>query len=307
MTDTKQDVKELANDYLELCKNAKYSLTVKKNGKTIQIKGYKTFDIMEKASYTQSNFKGVLFTKDNNYVIAYLGTDFKNVKDIYADVKMGFNGTPRQFKDAVEFAQDIVRNHNLSPSDITVIGNSEGGSEAIHVKATLGLKAAYTFNPYVPNKNNYPIENLNNIYNFRTSKDIVSKAGDKIGEDFIVELKDGFTPHKDPMRMVADYHRIDNIGDCKNAVPVDEYKKTHRFIDKIRTDSISKRDIAEIPPEFYAVVEKDIDFAIRNIGLAENAETQGCVGSYTVSGYTREDGTKVKGYTRKCGASHADL
>lgn len=30
----------------------------------------------------------------------------------------------------------------------------------------------------------------------------------------------------------------------------------------------------------------------------------GCVGSYSVSGYTRGDGTEVSGYTRTCGAAH---
>lgn len=29
-----------------------------------------------------------------------------------------------------------------------------------------------------------------------------------------------------------------------------------------------------------------------------------CVGSYFVHGYTREDGTKIDGYTRSCGAKH---
>ena len=32
-----------------------------------------------------------------------------------------------------------------------------------------------------------------------------------------------------------------------------------------------------------------------------------CAGSYSVSGYTREDGTKVAGYTRTCGAKHNGL
>ena len=29
-----------------------------------------------------------------------------------------------------------------------------------------------------------------------------------------------------------------------------------------------------------------------------------CVGSYTVSGYTRSDGKEVNSYTRTCGAKH---
>ena len=30
----------------------------------------------------------------------------------------------------------------------------------------------------------------------------------------------------------------------------------------------------------------------------------GCIGSYSVSGYTRSDGTQVSSYTRTCGAAH---
>ena len=37
----------------------------------------------------------------------------------------------------------------------------------------------------------------------------------------------------------------------------------------------------------------------------QNSEfSSNCIGSYSVSGYTREDGTKVAGYTRTCGAKH---
>lgn len=35
-------------------------------------------------------------------------------------------------------------------------------------------------------------------------------------------------------------------------------------------------------------------------------ENSPCVGSYPVSGYTRADGVEVKGYTRTCGAKHAE-
>ena len=34
------------------------------------------------------------------------------------------------------------------------------------------------------------------------------------------------------------------------------------------------------------------------------AKDNGCIGSYSVSGYTRADGTEVSGYTRTCGAVH---
>ena len=41
---------------------------------------------------------------------------------------------------------------------------------------------------------------------------------------------------------------------------------------------------------------------ISEIGNKQSSNT--CVGSYSVSGYTRSDGTKVGDYTRTCGAKH---
>lgn len=40
---------------------------------------------------------------------------------------------------------------------------------------------------------------------------------------------------------------------------------------------------------------------------SKSPSQKGCVGSYSVSGYTRADGTEVKGYTRTCGAKHAGM
>ena len=38
---------------------------------------------------------------------------------------------------------------------------------------------------------------------------------------------------------------------------------------------------------------------------SQNAGVSECAGTYPVSGYTREDGTEVRGYMRTCGAAHA--
>lgn len=44
---------------------------------------------------------------------------------------------------------------------------------------------------------------------------------------------------------------------------------------------------------------------IQNNSYNKQSHSQnGCIGSYQVSGYTRADGTEVKGYTRHCGAKH---
>ena len=39
--------------------------------------------------------------------------------------------------------------------------------------------------------------------------------------------------------------------------------------------------------------------------MEKMTKDNGCVGSYSVSGYTRSDGTEVSGYTRTCGAAHS--
>lgn len=46
----------------------------------------------------------------------------------------------------------------------------------------------------------------------------------------------------------------------------------------------------------------------KKLNLQKNNSThivpQGCVGTYQVSSYTREDGTKISSYTKTCGAKH---
>lgn len=48
-----------------------------------------------------------------------------------------------------------------------------------------------------------------------------------------------------------------------------------------------------------------VNSGVNNKGKSHSQK--GCVGSYSVSGYTRSDGTEVKGYTRTCGAKHAGM
>lgn len=42
----------------------------------------------------------------------------------------------------------------------------------------------------------------------------------------------------------------------------------------------------------------------QNYKINQNIVPQGCAGTYPVSGYIRNDGTKVSAYTRTCGAKH---
>ena len=48
-----------------------------------------------------------------------------------------------------------------------------------------------------------------------------------------------------------------------------------------------------------------VNSGVNNKGKSHSQK--GCVGSYSVSAYTRADGTEVKSYTRTCGAKHAGM
>ena len=143
----------------------------------------------------RTNCKAILFRKDDEYIVSFFGTDFKNLKDLGTNVSMVAGNNPKQFKSAEKFVKKVMEKYSIPKEKLTAIGNSEGGAESIYIKATFGIKDVYTFNGYVPKLVQYSNPNLedNRIYNFRTPEDIVSKAGYSIGEDFIVDfqLKDG--------------------------------------------------------------------------------------------------------------------
>ncbi len=58
----------------------------------------------------------------------------------------------------------------------------------------------------------------------------------------------------------------------------------------------------------YQIAEKILNDIVTNFIQNKNntiSNTSECAGTYPVSGYTREDGTEVRGYIRTCGAAHA--
>ncbi len=52
--------------------------------------------------------------------------------------------------------------------------------------------------------------------------------------------------------------------------------------------------------EFYKRTGRRMPITMPSLGC----HSDNCAGTYPVQGYTRDDGTKVSGYTRTCGAKH---
>lgn len=90
-------------------------------------------------------------------------------------------------------------------------------------------------------------------------------------------------------------------------------KSKNAFDPKIK-DIIAKK-VAErmqsgkliLDPSGRRTPKKKLNIPKDNKSSKSSNSQKGCVGSYSVSGYTRSDGTEVKGYTRTCGAKHAGM
>lgn len=75
-------------------------------------------------------------------------------------------------------------------------------------------------------------------------------------------------------------HGIDDMGDCMQSVPVEEYKKSHPlFINKISDADITREDIAQMNPDLFAVYEREIDnrLASNKIGNSRSQYSQNSV------------------------------
>lgn len=259
----------------------------------------------------RTNCKAILFRKDDEYIVSFFGTDFKNLKDLGTNVSMVAGNNPKQFKSAEKFVKKVMEKYSIPKEKLTAIGNSEGGAEAIYIKATFGIKDVYTFNGYVPKLVQYSNPNLedNRIYNFRTPEDIVSKAGYSIGEDFIVDfqLKDG-KKLKPGILKYIDYHRIDNMGDCNEASSLEEFKKGRPdWKNKYGIGILKSYEVEDIPQDLYEIFDDVINDRLRNravVNAYRPNSKSGCVGTYLVNAYTRSDGSKVAAYFRTCGAAH---
>ena len=131
-----------------------------------------------------------------------------------------------------------------------------------------------------------------------------------------------------PAKILGKYHEIDgnmrnNQDRAEETMDLhnnsvgreigNELKKEHKN-EKINPDSTEiKEIIAKKVAERMQAGKLILDPSGRRIpnkklNIQKHSHTQkGCVGSYSVSGYTRSDGTEVKGYTRTCGAKHAGM
>lgn len=282
-----------ANEYKFLCSQAN-DMMKKPKGEDAG-NGWVKVDSSPK---TRSNFKAVLYQKGDNYAICFVGTDKFSAKDHGANLKMGITGDSKQIQEARKFAEKMMTEHNLTPQNTVSIGHSEGGTEATHVGLENGLRTI-TFNAYGVHKSKLPKDvDLNLVTNYRDAHDPVSKMHANVGTTYITpSTQNGFMA-KTPFGSIQS-HGINNMGDCDNAVPLQEYKKQNPwFLDKISDAEITRENIGQMDKDVFSVYESEIDNRMHNNEIQTSAQLA-LGGSIYVEGYIRGDGTKVSGYYRR--------
>lgn len=162
------------NEYKLLCEYAN-SILKNPNGTPVFGGWVKVESIHKKIS----NFKGILYEKDGQYAICFVGTDKWSYKDHGANLKMATTGESRQIKEAKTFANKMSAKYGLNSQNTVSIGHSEGGTEATVVGVENNFKTV-TFNAYGISKKQLETNKdyTNLVTNYRDPHDPILSSSD---------------------------------------------------------------------------------------------------------------------------------
>ena len=242
--------------------------------------GYK---VVKSVDNKDTGFHAEVLVKGNDVIVAYRGTDITSVQDIRNDVAMARNKIPAQATDAIKVYDQVKQDY--PNSDITVTGHSLGGSLSQIVSSVRGC-GAVTFNAYgtkdmFENSANIKEENIVNYVNEMDGVTMVN-GENHVGE--IYNVPNVAQDSKISIKYKNNCHQLEGMGNLSERIQ--------------KTPNEIKEKAERIHPNALKAKNK-----ISEIGNKQSSKSQ-CVGSYSVSGYTRSDGTKIGDYTRTCGAKH---
>ncbi len=294
MKNKKEDTK-----YHEILKQASIYAYRKDNSKPPA--GYKVIDSVDNKN---NGFHAEVLSNGKDMIIAYRGTEPTTREDIRNDIAMARNRLPAQATDAIAVYDKVAREN--PGMDISVTGHSLGGSLGEIVSGIRGVFAA-TFNAYGVRdmfKSGIKLKE-NNVINYVNEKDYIAMVNGQshIGEIYAVPEKPGS----------ANSHEAESMEDLsqRKIRTTEEIKQTsknlHPNMTKVKelisgeTAGNLKNNIRQKMGDLKSSIDKKLGRKDKDKGGSTGSQ---CVGSYTVSGYTRSDGTKVGDYVRTCGAKH---
>ena len=244
--------------------------------------GYK---VIKSVDNKDTGFHAKVLAKGNDIIIAYRGTNLTSVQDIRNDVAMARDKIPAQASDAIKVYDQVKQDY--PNSDVTVTGHSLGGSLSQIVSSVRGCDAV-TFNAYgtkdmFENSANIKADNIVNYVNEMDGVTMVN-GENHVGE--IYSVPNIAQNSRFSIKYKDNCHQLEGMGNLS--------ERTQKTPNEI------KEKAERIHPNALKVKEK-----LSGTGNKQSSNSQ-CVGSYSVSGYTRSDGTKVSDYTRSCGAKHSN-
>lgn len=228
-----------------------------------------------------NGFFAAVVKKGNNITIVYRGTELNDLNDLKDDFRMISKQLPEQYSDAINLYDDVAKYCKNNGYELSVTGHSLGGSLAAIVSVKRGVEAV-TFNPYgIKNLLNPNIKYITNkVTNYCCNEDIITRinAENHIGKCYSITSSDYTT----------NPHLLENMDSLKNREEAYAPYLQYQYEKELE----SKKELEE-----YQKYGRRI---IRMPGLYSNENKSNCTGSYPVSSYTKDNGTKVDGYIRHC-------
>ena len=230
-------------------------------------------------------------------VIVFRGTEFTKGNDLKNDYCMGKRkAIPEQAHDAYIFTERIkqVMKTKYPNYKLDLTGHSLGGSLAQYTHVLVkGINETVTFNPYGTRKtlekyfeNNTSQSPTDKITNYCASHDLISNTfSKKFQIGICYEINVDSIPYQDILSKLIRLNKknlylntLDKVMSYQKLVQDSHYTENMKPLSERKKMQKNKGQKT----------------------ISENSSSN-CTGSYTVQGYTRSDGTKVKEYVRTCG------
>lgn len=289
--DYKNDEINRHREYKQLCQYVYHNGTKLPDG----------YEVLYVDNNKASGLYAEVLCKGNNIVIVGRGTDklytYAGVKDLKNDIVMARGKIPVQFYSMLKLYDNVAKIKKDNPNiHITLTGHSLSGSLMQMVGALKGVEtvtfSAFGTAEFMPKD---WIRHTSNIINYGNRFDPVfmKELKDQIGEVREIEINGNGNPHfLESWDDVANYTPLNP----KNYSPYLQ-KDLNNFNDRNKYFKILKNLDKSSSTGYASNIEE------YSSGKYVPANSQ-CAGTYKVSGYTREDGTKVGSYWRTCGAKH---
>ena len=243
------------------------------------------YEVVKSIDNKDTGFHAEVLAKGNDVIVAYRGTDQPIGIDGINDFAMARKNIPKQATEAIKVYDQVKQDY--PNSEVTVTGHSLGGSLSQIVSSVRGCEAV-TFNAYGTKdmfENSANIKE-DNIVNYVNEMDGITMVN---GENHVGEIYSVPNIAQDSKFSIfykLNCHYLEGMGNLSERIQ--------------KTPNEIKEKAARIHPNALKAKNK-----ISEIGNKQSSKSH-CVGSYSVSGYTRSNGTKVGDYTRSCGAKHSN-